>query len=267
MAFDEVEENTKYYFIILVLSCTFIILPLMANITQLWIETKKWKQDSLLRKTGVTKWLQTHLQVLYLISVISGSCFSAVALCNSYMLKLRVFSMGLSKYHTTFFQAKRFMSVILLENIPQLILQICTLALAIKSKKPITDSLITFLSMFFTIVSILLSGIELLFSSHSIESDINAQLIFEVTSSKIGNMRESSFSSNIKYQPKEITRCISKTLEIDPSEVERLLPLQTKKGCTLSFIVGVSDMEDLDRAKTLLDDAIYNNELRKELHF
>ena len=115
LTFDGIGENDKYYFILFILSCIFLIAPLISNILQLHFEISKWQKDTILRKTGVSNWIKSNVRLLYFVSVISGSSFSAISLCNSYLFQLSVFSMGLSKYHQSIFQNKRFYSVVLLE--------------------------------------------------------------------------------------------------------------------------------------------------------
>ena len=115
LAFDGYGENDRYFLISFILACVFVLLPLVTNIWQLQSQLTKWTNDPILNKTGVSKWIQTNVKSMYLISVFSGSCFSAIALCNSYLLQLSVCSMGLSHYHQSIFWKKRFVCVVLLE--------------------------------------------------------------------------------------------------------------------------------------------------------
>ena len=118
IAFDGFEEKQNYlkpFFVLFVLSVIFIVFPFIFNLIQLNKEIPKWSQDLILKETCVSNWLMSNAKKLYFMAVISGSSFSAIGFCNSYLFKLNAFSMGLSNYHRSQFQNKRFFSVVLLE--------------------------------------------------------------------------------------------------------------------------------------------------------
>ena len=103
------------FFILFVLSFVFIIVPFFGSIVPLHFEISKWSKDKVLKHAAIPQWTKKNAKLLYLLSVVTGSSFSAVALCNSYLLTLNAFSMGLSQYHRSIFQNKRFFCVVILE--------------------------------------------------------------------------------------------------------------------------------------------------------
>ena len=98
-----------YYFFLCIASFAFIVIPLFVNITQLHKEMKKWAE------LGVSRWIKSRMMLIYMISVVCGSSFSAISLFNSYLFRLPVFCMGLSKHQGALFEHKRFFSIVLLE--------------------------------------------------------------------------------------------------------------------------------------------------------
>ena len=64
---------------------------------------------------AVNLYIQKHIKLIYFITFICGSSFSAVSLCNSYLFQLDTFSMGLSRKQMAIFRNKRIFSVVLLE--------------------------------------------------------------------------------------------------------------------------------------------------------
>ena len=112
---DDENKFVDYYLVLFIIGSLFLLVPLFSNILQLHFEIGKWSSDPVLRKTPVPGWIRSRVKLLYLISIVCGSSFSAVQLCNSYLFKLSVFSMGLSRYHKNLFQTKRFSSIVLLE--------------------------------------------------------------------------------------------------------------------------------------------------------
>ena len=110
-----IDEYQLTYTILFSCSITFIVIPLILNLFQLHKELSKWLEDPILCRTEAPAWILSFTRLLYFVSIISGSSFSAVALFNTNLFQLKVFGMGLSRYHKTAFANKRFFSVVLLE--------------------------------------------------------------------------------------------------------------------------------------------------------
>ena len=137
-------------------SCLFIIAPVVANLKQLGKAMKEWAIDGDTRMI-MQPWLRDHLHSLYIISIISGSAFSAIELCDSHLFQLSLFSMNLPKRQKQIFKNKRIFSVVLLENVPQFCLQVIYLLFFAESKNNngSTESNIAFVAMFFSVLSLL----------------------------------------------------------------------------------------------------------------
>ena len=110
-----IDEYQLIYTLLFCFSIAFIFIPLLLNLFQLHNELSKWLIDPILSRTEAPVWILSFMRLLYLVSIISGSSFSAIALFNSNLFQLRVFGMGLSRYHQKMFAHKRFFSVVLLE--------------------------------------------------------------------------------------------------------------------------------------------------------
>ena len=111
----DINEYQMIYTILFSFSIAFIFIPLIFNLFQLHQELSKWLNDPILSRTEAPVWILSFMRMLYFVSIISGSSFSAVALLNSNLFQLRIFGMGLSRYHQKMFANKRFSSVVLLE--------------------------------------------------------------------------------------------------------------------------------------------------------
>ena len=252
LAWDENVENREYFFILLILSVGFVVIPLALNIIQLHFEISKWRADTILQQTGVTQWIKSNVKVLYLLTALCGSSFSAVCLCNSYLLLLNMFSMGLPMYHKSIFTSKRFISVVLFENIPQLCIQTIALILEINSNVMIqkgSGTLITIFSIVFTLISIFLSGFEYLFSNKTLKLENIMRISFTVESKYFGRMSELKFLTKVVYNLRKINHVIYTLLGINPRNVERLMPIQLKTGAIFTFFVEY-DHDDLVHLKS-----------------
>ena len=176
------------------------------------------------------------------MSAVTGSAFSAIALCNSYLFQLPIFCMGLPYYHQLKFQNKRFFSVVLLENIPQLIIQVATLYLSIQVGIGVGELLITILSMIFTIISLFLSGFEYVLSKKIIKSSKILLISFIVESKEIEELDEFQFFARIALKKFIIVQHLAKILHIQVAHVERLMPIQTEKGVQLKFVIDAESV-------------------------
>ena len=60
----------------------FVVLPWMSNIVLLIKSQRKWTRDSAI-KYQMSRWLLKYNKKLFLLTLICGSAFAAVDLCNS----------------------------------------------------------------------------------------------------------------------------------------------------------------------------------------
>ena len=112
---DKRLTHSEDYFVLMILCIVFIVVPILANLFQLHLEIGKWTQDAVLQGTEVPLWIKSKIKFVYLLAIFCGSSFSAIALVNSYLFQLNTFSMGLSQFHKSIFQNKRFFSIVLFE--------------------------------------------------------------------------------------------------------------------------------------------------------
>ena len=86
-------DDAVGYVIIFALSLLFVILPLFTNFLQLHSAIQLWVTDIETRRI-VKAWIQVYLHSLYLFSILFGSAFTAVEICNSNLFSLPVFAMA-----------------------------------------------------------------------------------------------------------------------------------------------------------------------------
>eukprot|EP01084_Bolivina_argentea_P189814 326343_1 len=162
--------------IIFYASCFFIVIPIAFSYYQLYHEMHKhWFQRDILRA-----WLAKRSTLLFIMAIITGSSFASIDLFNSNLFSLDAFDMGLSREEYISFRYKRVYSLVLLENFPQLILQIWYIAATNGYY-----NIITITSLTFTVISIIVSIIsmcvtkQILYDQESImiEYDVTGQVI------------------------------------------------------------------------------------------
>ena len=159
---DELSTIEKW--ILFSLGLLFIILPLMGNLIQLHTEINVWMSD-IYSKHTVQAWTRSYLRILYLITILCGSAFGAVDICNSNIFHLSLFNMGLNKRQKAIFKNQRILSTVLMENIPQIIVQVTYLSISNKLSE------ITLIAMIFSLISIISSIFDYKSSSLFIECE------------------------------------------------------------------------------------------------
>ena len=259
-------DNELIYLILFCCSVAFIVLPLFFNIFQLHKQLSLWMHDSILKQTDTPQWILLHTKMIYLIAFVSGSAFSAVALFNTYLFRLSLFGMGLSRYHQRQFNHKRVFSVVLLENIPQAIIQSFALVISVINNNDYSQYVITLFSMLFTIISILLCLFEYCFSTNFIESHTGIMITFHVDSQDIASMNHGKFMNDIVFCNKQLVHYMSQLLNLsNNNQCERLKPKKDVNGAIYTFVVAI-DSSNVRQAKKTLTDAIRDDKLQKVCH-
>ena len=259
---DNVNRYKDSYAILFWSSLVFIVIPLCVNITQLHMALTSWTNDTIIEYTSASQWIKQRTKLLYLLSAICGSSFSAIALCNSYLLQLSVFSMALSQYHQRLFARKRFFSIILFENIPQLIIQIIALVLAIVENKVDSTLLVTVLSMVFTIISIFASIFEYLLGLQFEKSSSVIVFRFSIESAFMANMKHDEFKQQFMFKYRKLSSNIAKLLHLNYSQIERLMPLHDSNGAIFTIIID-SDSGNFDNIKNTAIKCVDNEKFAK----
>ena len=284
---SEYSQNIFFYLFFGCLVC--IIVPVFTTLIQLHLQMSEWSEDAVLKNTDVTKWISSNITLVYLLAVLTGSSFTAIDICNCYLLKLSIFCMGLSEYHKTHFQIKRFFSVIMIENVPQLIIQIATLYLTITDDGNNDDSddfnedqvggsaredaseyydalWITLFSMFFTLISIILGIFQFCFLQKHVKKEDCVMIVqFKLESREIEAMTPQEFSNKIIFAHMMDTQsAIAKLLIIAAPNVERLIPVQYSEGAKFTFFIQINSIQ-FHVLKKKLESGLKRNELSDAL--
>ena len=121
---------------------------------------------------------------------------------------------------------------------------------------------ITIFSMLFTIISIVLSLFEFIFSRKFIKSKSLLIIRFSISSSNVRKLKYSEFQSKIIFRRLKFLHGIAKILNINKEFVERLIPLQTKDGAMFTLVVQCS-AQNFDVTESLMDAATRDGSLAK----
>jgi len=141
------------YLLIFVGSVLCIVGPIIASLFQLYSASSKyWLYQSRTRL-----WLLSFDKLLYLASILTGSSFAAIDLFNSNLFGCHLFYMGVPNHFLLGFLSKKVYSVILMENVPQLLLSVWYTAL-VGHFQSVVAAQITFslISIIVTVISLVL---------------------------------------------------------------------------------------------------------------
>ena len=146
-----------------------------------------------------------------------------------------MFDTGLNRRQIAIFKNKRLFSIVLIENIPQLFLQL------VYSIVFNNITAITIVASIFSIISIILSFLEYSFTRSILNSQSVSVIKLEITSQDIGNLSKSAFCNNIRNKRYHIEYEMSKLMLIDQSKIEYCRPVQHHTGVNLTFLFACND--------------------------
>ena len=210
----------------------FIILPVTITIFQLFLYIKKWK-----RNYEVAHWLDRNIALLYILSVITGSSFSAVLICTSSLFNLNKFSLPLDKLNINKYQIKRVYSIVLLQNLPQIAIQLLFLAHVQNS--------IVYISMTFSILSMLISIASVIAKRNLLTTTTYVSIEFDITGLSDVSKHRNKVSS-IKHK-------IATILGIDSHLFEVARPVQIQEGLKMNMEIRIKDTEDQNKKVNMMN--------------
>ena len=255
------------------MSSLFLIFPLILSLNQLHNEIKHcWLNDSYTRQI-IYPWLTTHINVLYSLSILTGSSFTAIEFCNSNLFQLNVCYMNLNRNAKQQFKNKRLFSIVFFENIPQLLMQIVYITLSIVEHNDNNDNdkasshltLITIFAMIFSFLSIILALFEWITKSYLLNTETKLFLTFNVYCEEIIEMSRKEFYCVIECQRFGVSNEIGKILHIDGFGIELFKPISTDDGALLIFNIRNSTTTTKSNILTLIEDSIDTQRLPKAL--
>ena len=247
--YDTPDEEllSTHKWILLSFGTLFIILPVIANLIQLHHEIQEWMRNTYSQHT-VQPWIQSHLRFLYMLSILCGSAFAAVNICNSNLFHLSIFNMGLNKRQKATFKNERLLSNVILENIPQLILQMIFLILTVGS----SISSITLIAMIFSIISMLSTIFDYQSSSLFFKCESITVIEMSIESKQLANTQHKKFDRIIVHHRNPICHELAKIICVDRRLIEIILSIQTTTGAKLIFYIRNNDSRDEKLGATIV---------------
>ena len=185
----------------------------------------------------------------YLLSFLSGNAISAIDLCNSFLfLDLNLFQMNLTSVYKQQLRNNTLLTVVLLENIPQLILQIVFI---INNGYNIT-TIIT-ISMLFSILSIILTSIEIFTKRKLLNAQNILVIAFCVESKYICQLSKHEFKHKIEFNRRKISQEMVKLLNgVNYGDIESLKPTPNDKGVLLTFYLRLHSIANQEITNILI---------------
>ena len=225
---------------------SFIILPLICNLIQLHCEIHKWVTDVYSKHT-VQAWVRSYLRILYVLSFFCGSAFAATNICNSNIFHLSMFNMGLNRRQRAIFKNQRVLSIVLLENIPQLIIQAIYIGITENFNE------ITIMAMIFSIISIISSIFDYQSSSLFIQCESITVLEMNIESKELSDLPRKNFRQMITHHRNPICGELAKVFCMNWKLIEMLIPIQTNFGAKLIVYIRNNDINDENFGSTIVD--------------
>ena len=227
----ESNRNNEWILFLFPFGCLFIILPLIANLYQLNNAIKDWIVDNDTRHI-LQPWFLRYGKILYLLTIVCGSAFTGVELCDTHMFQLPIFSLDIPKRQKQIFKNKRIYSVVLMENIPQICLQITYLYLIGNSSS--SNNSIALIAMCLSILSVILTLFEYNMRKFVMDTEYVMIIKFIIDSPAIRQMTPNEWTRRVSNKRNDINRALSKTLSLDVSNIDQLKPIPCSEGAMIS---------------------------------
>eukprot|EP01084_Bolivina_argentea_P303886 524756_1 len=224
------ETDDSFYFIMMILMISFILIPILFSVSQLiTVYNKQWSNR--LENSDVIKvWFGQNSYILYGASIVTGNAFSAVGLFNSNLYSLSMFDMGLPLNVLIAFKVKRIYSIVLCENIPQLFLQFFYLY------KTNGHSVVAVISMTYSVVSILLTLITIYTQKTVLYSQSFMTIKLNVYGTAITNNAKS-----LRYRTHKLRTEISSLLGVEEPVIDVMkTKIIANNGLQIAFMVKVN---------------------------
>ena len=216
---------------LLVASIVFIVFPVIVSLYQLFYHIKKWQ-----RNDDLGQWITDNITLLYILSVVTGSSFAAIELCTSSCFNLHQFSMPLSQMEINKYQTKRVYSTVLLENIPQFIIQIIFIS-SIQNDSNNIDNTIVYISMVFSLLSIIISVLSLISRRNILRATDYVSISFDVELTDASKCR--NLVRSIKHQ-------FGTSLGVNSNLIKISRPMDIPGGLKIIMHVRMSNTKQID---------------------
>jgi len=225
---DEIDPHGDYDDM-LYICIICIVVPALLSLFQVYYFSKRiWGKNDKARE-----WLIKYSKFLYIASVLTGSSFSAVEIMNSSIFGLSWFEMGLSHKQVVAFKTQRIYSVILLENVPQLVLQIVYMLQLEGSMHEIAIC-----GSIFSAVSIIVTILSMTMEKSLIESQQYTLIKMDITGKCVLKR-----TKKCQKRVEKIRSGIATILGCDYALIEILKPRNISKGLKLVVYVYESHVD------------------------
>ena len=113
-------EYSLYYLILAIGSAVFLIVPYIANV----INASKTKSKKFLNKIRVQEYFSQNSLIFLIIALLTGDAYVTLQVTNSKLFAINKLDLGITDYDFRHMKTMKIVYVVLLENFPQLIIQI-----------------------------------------------------------------------------------------------------------------------------------------------
>ena len=214
----------------------FVLIPWTLNIIIMVKSQKQWMQDNSI-KYAVSYWLVSNSKMLVILTIICGSAFAAIDLCNSGAFGMDMFNMGLTERHVKKFHGNKIFSTVLFENLPQVTIQIWYFI-----QRSDTD-IVVVLAFLSSVASIFIAFIDI-YSSISLISAVKlakneGYFQIETYFFDIIGTAVAKYSDKFKLKPNAMRKILAEVLEIDIRCVECNSIMSVDDGIQFGFTVFV----------------------------
>ena len=145
--------------VLFILGVCFIVLPFISQFLSAFIWINKWKHWKKDHPKRLHLYLEKYEFALYILGMIAGF-YNTIDLVRSKLFYFKMFGFQLKKNESEVLKKYRFIIITIIENVPQLIIQMLYIFNVFEINSQENINIVAFFSMSFSILSILLAVIN-----------------------------------------------------------------------------------------------------------
>ena len=220
---------------ILVICCyLFIILSWSLNMKNLIQYEEIWSQNEIIGES-VHIWLIDWSVWLNGLTAFSGSSFGSLELCNTNFFGYDPFCMGLNERHIKTFNTHRLLIQVILDDTPQLIIQIIYFYFIVDQK----ISSVLVLTFIASLCSIIIGFVDVISSKRILKLAKRNKIIQDILTIKFSLISPEIVknSNRLSITTYAIRDGIGKVFGLNPRSVEIHFPIAIKDGINIAFTI------------------------------
>ena len=239
------KERNDIGIILFILCVLFIIVPYTVNVFGSCFLKNRIEYNRM-----AVSWFIQYSTLYSGLVIISGGAIASLSLVSSKLFGMRVFSTGLTSIDFIQFKGYKVFYTVILENLPQLVLQIIYIV-TYGAGKTLTQPA-TIAAFISSSVAIVVSIFSYILTAQFNMNRIITSLVITFNSNSLDEDKE-KLEKYSSHQRRKIGKLLANALELNPDSLTIIRIKDTNLGCIIDLSIIISGNMDINK---IINDAI-----------